>query len=469
MMVYTIIVPIMPFVISALQQGRPPDSGGSPYDGKVENGGSTSQQTGVLLALFAAGLLIGSPILGYLGDRMTRRRIPMLLGILGLFGSTFLFLYGTQYWEFLVARFLQGFSDACVWTLGMCLIADTFPIETLGLQMGKVLLFHSVGLVAGAPVGALYQQFGYKAPFILCVALTGFDFLLRLFLVERRNQPAEWFSDIKGSEEKSSPTIMSNDETGIAEATTQTARRQVSTWQLLKHPRLLCGMLVAFAQGTVFNVFEPTLTVRLSTEWGFDSAKIGLVFLAQVIPTFVSAPMSGYLSDRFGPKIVTVPSMILCAIAVLLMGIPNAHTAGGVAPLIVLLAIQGGTAHAFVTPVLSEIAYVVQSQNPEGGDDGQGRSYALFNIAFGLGSLAGPLVGGFVYGAVGFFWLCIIIGCFLILCIPFPFRYMGGTKQFIIRKTTAKSLEAFPNTVNETIDAKEGKQSMSRDDTANKA
>lgn len=61
----------------------------------------------------------------------------MLAGILGLLGSTLLFMLGQLYWELLLARFLQGFSDACVWTLGMCLISDTFPLEELGTQVKK--------------------------------------------------------------------------------------------------------------------------------------------------------------------------------------------------------------------------------------------------------------------------------------------------------------------------------------------
>jgi MFS family permease len=73
----------------------------------------------------------------YLGDRLKHRQGLMLAGILGLLGSTLLFMLGRLYWELLLARFLQGFSDACVWTLGMCLISDTFPLEELGTQVKK--------------------------------------------------------------------------------------------------------------------------------------------------------------------------------------------------------------------------------------------------------------------------------------------------------------------------------------------
>lgn len=59
----------------------------------------------------------------------------MVAGLFGLLGSTLLFMFAQKFWELLLARLLQGISSACVWTLGMCLMADRFPIEELGTQV----------------------------------------------------------------------------------------------------------------------------------------------------------------------------------------------------------------------------------------------------------------------------------------------------------------------------------------------
>ncbi|KAF1807020.1 major facilitator superfamily domain-containing protein [Mucor lusitanicus] len=432
MMVYSIIVPIMPFVIDALQNGKSPDSGPDPYHSEVSDGGSVSQDTGVLLALFAAGLLVGSPILGYLADRMKHRQWPMVAGIAGLLGATLLFLFANAYWELLLARFLQGFSDACVWTLGMCLIADTFALEELGTQMGRVLLFHSVGLVCGSPIGA---------PFILCICLAGIDFVLRVFLVERRNRPAEWFQK---EPVVNAPTIVPSTlvnpmpEDDDSSSTKKKTKHKVTVLQLLSQHRLIASLLLAFANGCVYNVFEPTLTVRLSTEWGYNASQIGLVFLAQVIPTFVATPLAGVISDKYGPKVVCFTTLVVCAITMFLIGIPSNSTAGGIIPLIVIFAIQGFTAFAFITPVLPELAYVVDHLNPDDGDSGQGMSYALFNIAFGLGGLVGPLLGGFLYGRIGFFNMCVVMGAFLAACCPYVFFFTGEPGKFIVRPQDKK-------------------------------
>lgn len=121
-----------------------------------------------------------------------------------------------------------------------------------------------------------------------------------------------------------------------------------------------------------------------------NSSQIGLVFLAQMIPTFVSTPLSGWINDRYGPKLVCVVNMSLCGMFVILMGTQNQYSPGGVAPLIVLLALQGFTAFAFLTPALPEIAHVAQAESAKvGGDSGTGRSYSVFNMAFGLGALVG--------------------------------------------------------------------------------
>lgn len=264
--------------------------------------------------------------------------------------------------------------------------------------------------------------------------LAGVDLILRLFLVERRNRPVEWFE-----KDSNAPTVVPSVMMDAAEEKEEKPKKNVTTLQLLRQHRLLAGMLLAFANGCVYNVFEPTLTVRLSTEWGYDSSQIGLVFLAQVIPTFIATPLAGIFSDKYGTKVVCFTNLLICAISMFVIGIPSSTTAGGIVPLIVIFAIQGFTAFAFITPVLSEMAYVVQSQNPEGGDSGQGMSYALFNIAFALGGLVGPLAGGYLFSAVGFFNMCIIVGCFLLLCVPYVYVFTGGRGKFIVRPQDRKT------------------------------
>lgn len=129
----------------------------------------TSRDTGILVALYAVGLLCkafihltrscfnikiaGSPIFGWLGDRIKQRRLPMLVGTIASMAANLLFMLSTTYPMLLIARFLQGVSNACVWTMCLCLIADNWPKDQLGVQMGKLVGFYPLGMMVGLPAG----------------------------------------------------------------------------------------------------------------------------------------------------------------------------------------------------------------------------------------------------------------------------------------------------------------------------
>lgn len=69
-----------------------------------------------------------------------------------------------------LARLIQGLSNSCIWIMGMCLIVDMFPTNTIGKQVnpncsvlfyqfylfcqtGIIVAAHSFGFLIGPPVG----------------------------------------------------------------------------------------------------------------------------------------------------------------------------------------------------------------------------------------------------------------------------------------------------------------------------
>lgn len=101
--------------------------------------------------------IVGSPVFGWLGDRIKQRRLPMLLGTIASMAANLLFMLSTTYPMLLIARFLQGVSNACVWTMCLCLIADNWPKDQLGVQMGKLVGFYPLGMMVGLPAGGNYM------------------------------------------------------------------------------------------------------------------------------------------------------------------------------------------------------------------------------------------------------------------------------------------------------------------------
>jgi hypothetical protein len=77
----------VPFVIDALRNGSSPNSGSDTYTNVISDESSVSKDTGILLALFAVGLLVGSPILGFLGNEMCSEESNCLVTDLYYFAS----------------------------------------------------------------------------------------------------------------------------------------------------------------------------------------------------------------------------------------------------------------------------------------------------------------------------------------------------------------------------------------------
>jgi len=99
MFLYGVIVPVLPFALqtrSHVEEDR------------------VQYWVSVLIAIYGAALLALSPVCGYLADRGTSRRSPLLLGLFALLGSTVLLHVGNTVGIVIAGRILQGASAAVV-------------------------------------------------------------------------------------------------------------------------------------------------------------------------------------------------------------------------------------------------------------------------------------------------------------------------------------------------------------------
>lgn len=91
-----------------------------------------------------------------------------------------------------------------------------------------------------------------------------------------------------------------------------TGRQYISTLKGLLRNRTLVGLVVSQAiraMGTISMFAFFSLYCR--EDLGFGPAKAGLYFTTMMASGIASQPLLGYLSDRFGRKIVLVPSLML--------------------------------------------------------------------------------------------------------------------------------------------------------------
>ncbi|KAG0286654.1 hypothetical protein BGZ98_004998, partial [Dissophora globulifera] len=174
------------------------------------------------------GLLASTPIFAILSDKYQNRRIPMMVGMLGLAVATVGFSLANNYWVLIIARIGQGSAGGASWTIGLGMLADVYPPDNLGVVMGATMMANAIGFMLGPMVGAyFYEYHGYKAPFIFCAGLAILDFLCILFIAEPEKNKHSSHSPSASSSSRSSSSSVANNRENAALLTTDNVDQDV--------------------------------------------------------------------------------------------------------------------------------------------------------------------------------------------------------------------------------------------------
>lgn len=184
--------------------------------------------------------------------------------------------------------------------------------------------------------------------------------------------------------------------------------------KLLSHWKIASCLVATVVGASVFSGVEPTLPIHLQRTFHADASTIGLLFMAIVIPTFLS-PVIGAASDKYGRWVVSCTGTVLTAISAPLIAYPSKHIWLEIPPLMLF----GLASSMITTPLLPQMGEVVHKL----GGGAYGRVYALFNMAYSIGMLFGPIVGGILLDKITFWGqMCVFSAC-LWLAVPVMFDW----------------------------------------------
>ena len=161
--------------------------------------------------------------------------------------------------------------------------------------------------------------------------------------------------------------------------------RMRQTKDILKNPLI---WVITFAGGIRAMAFIALITFLpsyLSNDLGLSDFRRGVYFGLLVAAGIVFTPLMGYLSDRFGRKIVLVPGMLFDAAIVLLMA-----SFGEGVPLIILLFMLGAFFYSD-QPILTASALDIVGSGVATTTLG-----ALSFARFGLSAIS-PIIAGYLY------------------------------------------------------------------------
>lgn len=348
----------------------------------------------------------------------------------------------------LVGRFLQGVSAAVVWTVGLALLSDTIEKEYIGQAMGYIAAATSIGSLLGPLLGGvLYEFAGYYSVFALGFAIIGLDIFLRLVMIEK--VVARQWDVSPDNTSTSSGNIESNNEIQQAardpnekalpgENTLHPVPAGPKTWSqrlppvvtLLCIPRLLAALLGCFVQSNSLGSFDSVLPLFVKDTFHWNSTGAGLIFICLVIPALLG-PIIGMASDKFGCRALTTVGLLISVPAWVCLRFVTENSIGHKVLLCAILAIIGLCTTMVMAPLMAEIDHCLTEREMRrpgslGKRGAAAQGYGLFNLAYAVGSLVGPLWAGFIVSSVGFSTMVWTIGLLSgVSAVPI-FIYTGG-------------------------------------------
>ncbi|KIY62829.1 MFS general substrate transporter [Cylindrobasidium torrendii FP15055 ss-10] len=376
LIVYSIIVPVIPFQLEKLGYT------------------SVSSLTGWLMFTYSIGMAASTLFVSMMAESYQTRQMPLLVGNAVLIGSQVMFMEAPTFWVMCLARALQGIGSTMVWVVGLALICDVTPEAQLGRQLGLALSGLTIGTLLGPPLGGvLYARLGWHSPFVLGIILAGLDMIGRFLIIEDRRGSLPAVSVAEQETPEMSEVGRTPSRQSLASAPVFAPPpgflRVLGT--LFKSSRALSAGFVSVSYGTLAGIQDTILSVHLNGVWGLTSEKIGVVMLAAVIPTIFAPPITGWLSDRTGTAWIMFFGLIMM---IPWCGAMIVEKSLGL--FIASYALQSLFLSTIVSPLVSELAAVSRSI------DGVGYAHVhgVFNFAFGVGSAVGPIIGGQLYDHV---------------------------------------------------------------------
>jgi MFS family permease len=179
----------------------------------------------------------------------------------------------------------------------------------------------AIGFLAGPPIGgALYSRFGFRGPFICGIIVSFIDLIGRLLILERKDallwdfDPAAAVPAVAEVEQDDQGPVSAADASPADRPSPAPVPIKLSLAgvmvRLMRSSRAVVIITITFLYGwisifllkipaeciyrIVYSAQEPTLPLHLQDVWGLDSAKVGLVYLAGVVPTLFCQSFSSW-------------------------------------------------------------------------------------------------------------------------------------------------------------------------------
>lgn len=349
-------------------------------------------QIGIMTSAFMVARFFLAPSFGNLSDSAGRK--PIILVGMTFYGFLMVgFGLSYDFTTLLIIRSLQGIASAAVWPVGEALIVDTSPKNKVGTYLGYYIMSMQAGTAVGPFLAYIFfflfnTTLGYSVDTsyrLSFVSVGTFGFLsaiiIALFVTDpitlKLSQEEQKLSNLfKNAFVSMGRVIKQSPHFWIQTITRKTNYRNKSIYSVY---------IIAIINGIGFALVFPIVSLFLQDAHNVDEGGIALILGVAGLIALTGAPIGGYFSDRIGRKTVVWITELLGGITLILMGLEI--------PLFALVIFLG--AQRFVFAIIQPSFRALQNDLVP--PNVRGKEFGLVQASFNLGSIIGPIAGGYLY------------------------------------------------------------------------
>jgi DHA1 family multidrug resistance protein-like MFS transporter len=304
-------------------------------------------------------IVLCRPIIGWALDRFGRK-VFFVTGVACYAGAMGLFALASNVTMLYLAQFVQGLATALTWTSAYTIATELAPSTQQGRTVGRVDEYSAWGALYGLLVTLAFLSWltlssAWSLLFLSCAILAVWG---------------TWLAGKQTPETRPSHPVAAG-------------RKPLVAWPLVR------VMGVVFLGHLFITLIRPVFLIFLYDRFTTDVRLLALAFIpATLIESFLPSRM-GRLSDRWGRAPLSVAGLTwagLCAL--LLPGFPH------LAWIIVCWTLKTLGLAMAVPPQKACISDL--TENAE-----RGTGYGFYTFAASFGGAVGPLLGGWLYDAIG--------------------------------------------------------------------
>jgi len=250
----------------------------------------------------------------------------------------------------------------------------------------------------------LYDYFGYHSLFYYCAGLAILDLIMRVTLINDKK--------IAAFKAQTMAALAERQQAGEEFAPPSS----VSMWTLVKYPPIFSACICVLLSSSVIMGLDIMFPVYLTDAYGATPSIIGIAWSASIIPNLIMAWVCGQLTSRVSTKLLLGIGSILLGISSALLAFPG-NVPGIPRDIVLQICLFAFLAIGEELILVVSLPDMGKSAENFYGDN-NAKIYGIWNAAYGMGMIVGPMAGGYAYEKVGFLYsMSFIGGCLVVFSV----------------------------------------------------